>query len=80
MPKNFMHQDEMGSRIEVANIFKPCNTQYRKTKIICTLGPSCQAVETLVAMIDAGMNVARLNCSQATQKVGAPPLIALGKL
>ena len=35
----------------------------RKTKIICTLGPSCANEETLREMCLAGMNVARLNFS-----------------
>ena len=35
----------------------------RKTKIVCTIGPSCSDRETLIAMCRAGMNVARLNFS-----------------
>lgn len=33
----------------------------RKTKILCTLGPSCDSVDTLTEMIKAGMTLARLN-------------------
>jgi pyruvate kinase len=35
----------------------------KKTKIFCTMGPACWDVPTLVTLIDAGMNVARLNFS-----------------
>ncbi len=35
----------------------------KKTKIVCTIGPSCRDEETLTNMVLAGMNVARLNFS-----------------
>ncbi|MBQ1802117.1 pyruvate kinase [Lachnobacterium bovis] len=36
---------------------------YRKTKIVCTLGPAANDEETLRQLIEAGMNVARFNFS-----------------
>jgi pyruvate kinase len=40
--------------------------QFRKTKIIATVGPACDDLETLTEMIQCGMNVARLNLSHGT--------------
>ncbi len=39
----------------------------RKTKIVCTVGPAIDNEEMIDKMIDAGMNVARLNYSHADQ-------------
>ncbi len=39
---------------------------YKKTKIICTIGPSSGNIETLIKLIEAGMDCARLNFSHGT--------------
>ena len=43
----------------------------RRTKIVCTLGPAVDSKEKLAALIDAGMNVARLNCSHGSWETRA---------
>lgn len=38
----------------------------RKTKIVCSIGPACNNDDTIKAMIEAGMNVARFNFSHGS--------------
>ena len=64
----------------------------KKTKIVCTLGPSSNTPEIIEKMIKAGMNVARFNFSHgsheehkqridmvraASQKLGIPVALLL---
>lgn len=43
----------------------------RRTKIVCTLGPAVATRERIKELIEAGMNVARINCSHGEWDVRA---------
>ena len=62
------------------------------TKIVCTLGPASAGLPVIRGMLEAGMNVARVNCShgtheehgerirtfrQACEELGLPPAVLL---
>lgn len=40
----------------------------RRAKIVCTLGPATESAEQVQALVDAGMDVARINCSHGTHE------------
>lgn len=52
----------------------------KKTKIICTLGPASESEKVLSALIDAGMNVARLNFSHGTHEEHAKKIATIKKV
>ena len=49
----------------------PEQVHLRKTKIVATIGPACDHPDTLEQMLQAGMNVARLNLSHGTMEAHA---------
>ena len=50
-----------------------------RTKIICTLGPATSSYEAILALIDAGMSVARINFSHGTHEEHAKVIALLKK-
>lgn len=52
----------------------------RKTKIVCTIGPASDTREILSRMMDAGMNVARLNFSHGTREEHAAKIVLIRQL
>jgi pyruvate kinase len=49
----------------------------RRAKLVCTLGPACDTLDGLKALIDAGMDVARFNFSHGTHEEHAARLARL---
>lgn len=52
----------------------------KKTKIVCTLGPSTESEDVISRMADAGMNVARINFSHGTHEDHAKKIAMVKKV
>ena len=61
----------------IMNNTPPGHTPVRKTKIVATIGPACETLEMLKAMIEAGMNVARLNLSHGSHDKHSKQILTL---
>lgn len=44
------------------------NSRIARTKVVCTLGPATSTAEAIGALMDAGLNVARINFSHGTHE------------
>src|SRR5438093_1561056 len=51
----------------------------RRTKIVCTIGPATESAEAIGQLLDAGMNVARLNFAHNTPEWHAERIQLLRK-
>ena len=52
---------------------------HTRTKMICTIGPAVQSEEKILELIEAGMDVARLNFSHGTHEMHAETIRILKK-
>ena len=52
----------------------------RKTKIVATLGPAWAEPDQMTALLDAGVNVVRINASHATPEIRAGWITRLQKI
>ena len=54
--------------------------EYRRTKIVATIGPASSSHESVLALAEAGMDAARLNFSHGTHevtRVSRPPVATM---
>ena len=64
-------------QLTLAHVLDKSDVSTRKTKILCTPGPSSNTVERFVEMLDLGMNVARLNFSHGGHQIHGEMVIKI---
>lgn len=70
--QNVIGMEQAPSRVgadgiySLAKVLAPSRGDIKKTKVVCTIGPACSTPEKLGQMLEAGMDVARLNFSHGT--------------
>eukprot|EP01111_Echinosteliopsis_oligospora_P009009 TRINITY_DN2558_c0_g1_i1.p1 TRINITY_DN2558_c0_g1~~TRINITY_DN2558_c0_g1_i1.p1 ORF type:complete len:511 (+),score=168.61 TRINITY_DN2558_c0_g1_i1:210-1742(+) len=55
-------------RLDVTSTHAVVASSHPKTKIVCTIGPKTMSVDMLGQLLDAGMNVCRMNFSHGTHQ------------
>ena len=56
------------------------NIDLRKTRIVCTIGPASESEEMLTKLVNAGMNVARINFSHGGYEENATKIATIKKV
>src|SRR5215212_9549403 len=56
------------------------SSYHPRTKIVCTLGPASSSAEAIGALMDAGLNVARINFSHGTHEQHAARIALIRQL
>ena len=61
-------------------MMRDLSPQFVRSKIVCTIGPASETLETLKAMAEAGMDVARVNFSHGDEEARAKIFNALAEV
>jgi pyruvate kinase len=69
-----------GGFITLDMVFAKVDTLSRRTKIVCTIGPASWSEDGLGKLMDAGMNIARLNFSHGSHEDHTTTLERLRKV
>lgn len=67
-------QSLRNSGVTIQSVLEPATATRSKSKVVATIGPACWSVETLVKLIDAGVDTCRLNFSHGDHETHANTL------